>query len=156
MQDLWQRCICGWLVIYTSLEEGRNFGGSPSRTAGLHLMEGYTRSNKQKTNRAKSPQIMYCHRGRVQSFFRISPICYMMVIFIPIGLFCYFVLRPTCQCVRLKKLWLTRAGMERSTGKTAWDGKCRRMHVSPNSDESGSHVKENFWKRKIRRLRRVC
>lgn len=32
-------------------------------------------------------------------------------------------------------------------GKTARDGKCRRMHVSPNSDESGSCVKEKLLKK---------
>lgn len=118
---------------------GEKFRGLPFTHRWLTLVEGDTR---QKTNRAKSPQIMYCHRGRVRSSFRISPIRYTMVIFIQNGLFCYFVLRPTRQCVRLRKLWLTRAAREGLTGQTTRDGKRRRMHVSPNSNESGSCVKE--------------
>lgn len=71
MQVLRQSCVRGWLVFYTSAEKGRNFGGSPSHIADLHLVEGYEKQQTENKWDKITPK-MYYHRGRVQNSFKIS------------------------------------------------------------------------------------
>lgn len=134
---------------------GEKFRGLPFTHRWLTLVEGYTR---QKTNRAKSPQIMYCHRGRARSSFRISPIRYMMVIFIQNGLFCYFVLRPTRQCWRqIKKAladWCCQGRVNRSN-RSRW--KVQEDARQPKQQWVRQLCKgKTFEKVKIRGLGWVC
>lgn len=136
MQVLWERCFCGWLVFYTCKESG-----APLVALLAYIWwGGYTRSSKTENGWGKVTKYALPQRKTPKCFQNLSSVFYDGHFYtkLLILLFCAQTNMPVCQIIK------TLADSDcqgRLTGKTTRNGKCRKLHLSPNSDESHSCVK---------------